>query len=207
MNPLADEPTPMAVEIVKRFGVFGLIVFGMIECMGRNMKFRNEDGLLKSAWLWSILILSLLLIAIAKAATPDRIQTCSALAPAGYTGTATVGCPTANISWGPALTTDLVRTIQAGSQVWAPYSTLTSSSPVVLQSTGKWSTLGSITVTPAPAAPTPPPAPPPPAPVDVTVSVDGASAYEPVVYTQLPSSACFTLTSSGGKAAHVCLPQ
>jgi len=153
--------------------------------------------------------LAILIWQDANAATPDRIQTCSALAPAGYTGTATVGCPTANLSWGPALTTDLVRTIQNGSQVWVPYSTLTANSQVVLQSTGKWSTLGTITVTPAPAAPapSPAPAPPPPAPADVTVSVDGAPSYEPVVYSQLTSGACFTLSSSAGKAAHVCLPQ
>ena len=208
MNPLSDEPPEKHVEMVKRFGVFGLVVFGIIECMGRNMKFRNEDGLLRSAWLWTILIVSLMVVAIARAATPDQIQSCSTLAPSGYTGSTLVGCPVTNVGWGPALTTNLVRTITPTGQGWVAFNKLTPSSSIVRKSTGKWDILSNVTLTPAPTAPAPPVVtPPPPPPADVTVSVDGALTYEPVVYSQLPSGACFTLTGSNGKTAHVCLPQ
>lgn len=147
----------------------------------------------------------------ANAATPDQIQTCSALAPSGYTGTALVGCPTANLGSGPKLTTDLVRTSDGTNQLWVPFNLLTPSSPVVLKSTGKWSTLASVTITPAPTTPavtppvvTPPPVPPPP--VDVVISLDGQTPplYVPTVYQQIAAGSCFTLTD-GTHTAHACL--
>lgn len=84
-------------------------------------------------------------------APPDQVQMCKAL-PAVYPPGSLNGCPLANVDWGPQLTTDLVRT-QIPAQAWLPFNQLTATSAVVLRSTGQWSTLGAITITPPPSAP------------------------------------------------------
>jgi hypothetical protein len=168
---------------------------------------KPERKALSTGWLWLIILVSLLVIAIARAATPDQIQTCSALAP---TAPALVGCPNANVGWGPKLTTDLVRTQVPGAQAWKPFNTLTPDSMIVLKSTGKWAKLSSITVTPAPTSPAPPVIPPPvfdPPPVNVVVSLDGGEDplyRHGVTWTNIPAGSCFTLTD-GTHTAHACL--
>ena len=107
---------------------------------------------------WALVLLAV--CSLARAGTPDQIQACSALNPPGKVdATALIGCPRANIFWGPATTADLVRT-QVPAQAWVPYSQLKPSSLVVRKTGGAWVQLSSITVTPTPTtgggSPTPP---------------------------------------------------
>lgn len=154
----------------------------------------------------SAMIVSLVMLSAVHAGTPDQIQSCKALAPAGTAGTL-AGCPQANVFFGPATTTDLVRTIVAGKQLWAPFNSLLPSSSVVPRS-GQWVPLSSLTITPAPTVVTPP-IPPPPVivPITVVLSVDNQPTYEHVQYSNLPPGTCFTLTADPAHVAHACIPQ
>jgi hypothetical protein len=90
-------------------------------------------------------------VTLAYGAAPDQIQYCKVPATSTATGSL-VGCPPAQVAWGPVLTTDLVRT-QTPAQAWVPYSSLTPTSMVVRKTGGAWVALSSITVTPAPTNP------------------------------------------------------
>lgn len=104
------------------------------------------------------LILALAIGALAQAAPADLLQSCTTLVAGTTSANGVIGCPRANLFWGPKTTTDLVRTQNSASQLWLPYSQLLPDAQVVLKSTGTWAKLSSITVMPAPtpALSTPP---------------------------------------------------
>jgi len=145
---------------------------------------------------------------IAHAANAVNLQTCAVTPTTG----GLVGCPTAQVNFAPVAPTTLVRSQINGVQGWRAFSTLTPADSVVSQADGSWHVLSSITVALQPAPTPPPPAVPPPVtapPIvlsNITVSVDGQTAFEPVVFMQLPGGSCFTLTD-GTHTAHACMPQ
>lgn len=99
-------------------------------------------------------LLVLLLGSIAFAGTPVNLQQCSVTPSTG----GLIGCPTANISFGPVAPTTLVRSQVNGAQAWRAFNTLQPADLVVTPD-GAWHTLSAIT--PALVViPTPPVTPP-----------------------------------------------
>jgi hypothetical protein len=141
------------------------------------------------------------------AATAVNLQTCAVTPTAG----GLVGCPTAQVNFSPVAPTTLVRSSVNGVQGWRAFSTLTPTDLVVAAPDFGWHALNTITValqpptTPTPPV-TPPVTPPPIVLSNITLTVDGQTAFEPVVFMQLPGGSCFTL-SDGVHTAHACMPQ
>jgi hypothetical protein len=99
------------------------------------------------AWMALLCLLPL----VSSAATPTHIQTCTTT-PNATGANQLIGCPSKNVVWGPAASTDLVRVIKPDStQGWIPFNTLTPQTQVVPQ-TGGWAAFGTLTVT-VPAVP------------------------------------------------------
>lgn len=81
-----------------------------------------------------------------------QIHTCTTTPTA--TTNAILGCPKANVIWGPRAATDLVRMADATGQHWRAFNTLNPTTLVYPQ-TGVWTALGALKITlPAVAIPT-----------------------------------------------------
>lgn len=81
-----------------------------------------------------------------------QIHTCTTTPNA--TTNALMGCPQANVIWGPRTASDLVRIADATGQHWRVFSTLTPTTRVYTQ-TGVWAALGTLKITMlAPGVPT-----------------------------------------------------
>lgn len=113
------------------------------------------------------MLILLFLPVIALAVTPVNLQQCSKLSTATP---AVIGCPNANISFGPVAPTTLVRSIVSGAQGWRAFNTLKLTDQVNVGGSNPWVPLSSITPNPD-STPTPPVTPPvvtPPTPPAVT---------------------------------------
>jgi hypothetical protein len=165
-------------------------------------------------------IFALLLYAGYTLATPAAATN---LCPSAKTGDHAPACAVSIVNGKPIMIVcaqpvkgnDMVRTVVAGVQVWEPFATLTSGSPVVDCSSNTWTSAGDLGIPlfssltpPVPLPVTPSVVVPPIAPAAPTQSVTVTAVDAPAasaLFPGLPIPACIKF-SNGVQSVTACIP-